>query len=327
MAKARLKAADVKAIGLSGQMHGSVFLDASDRVIRRAILWNDQRTAAECAEMEERVGGRANLIQMVGNPAMTGFTAPKILWLRNHEPRHFERTRKVLLPKDEIRRRLTGEYATEVSDASGTLLLDVARRGWSAPLLAALKLDADLLPRCYESEDVTGKLTPQAAKLLGLSTDCLVVGGAGDCAAGAVGNGIVSPGVLSTSIGTSGVMFIHSDQVKIDPAGPRPHLLPRRARQVAHDGREPLGRRLATMVPQRLVPGRRGQGPAHEAGRLRPADGRSPRRSARQPRIVLPPLPFRRAHAARRSRRPRLPDRPDLGPHRAGTLSARSWKG
>lgn len=219
MGKARLKAADVKAIGLSGQMHGSVFLDASDRVIRPAILWNDQRTAAECAEMEERVGGRANLIQMVGNPALTGFTAPKILWLRNHEPRHFERTRKVLLPKDEIRRRLTGEYATEVSDASGTLLLDVARRTWSTRLLAAIDLDADLLPRCYESEDVTGKLTPPAARLLGLSTDCLVVGGAGDCAAGAVGNGIVSPGVLSTSIGTSGVMFIHSDRVKIDPQG------------------------------------------------------------------------------------------------------------
>jgi xylulokinase len=219
MAKARLKPGDVKAIGLSGQMHGSVFLDAADRVIRPAILWNDQRTAAECAEIEKRAGGRDKLIQMVGNPALTGFTAPKIVWLRNHEPRHFERTRKVLLPKDEIRRRLTGEYATEVSDASGTLLLDVARRKWSSPLLSALKLDADLLPQCYESEDVTGKLTPAAAKLLGLSTDCLVVGGAGDCAAGAVGNGIVYSGVLSTSIGTSGVMFVHSDQVKIDPQG------------------------------------------------------------------------------------------------------------
>ena len=127
----------MKAIGLSGQMHGSVFLDASDRVIRPAILWNDQRTAAECAEIEQRAGGRDKLIQMVGNPALTGFTAPKILWLRNHEPRHFERTRKVLLPKDEIRRRLTGEYATEVSDASGTLLLDVARRSWSSAAAGA----------------------------------------------------------------------------------------------------------------------------------------------------------------------------------------------
>lgn len=219
MAKGKLKPADVKAIGLSGQMHGSVFLDKSDKVIRRAILWNDQRTAAECAEMEQRVGGRANLIKLVANPALTGFTAPKILWLRNNEPKHFDRLAKVLLPKDEIRRRLTGEYATEVSDASGMLLLDVAHRTWSKKLLSALELDTNLLGTCYESEDVTGKLTPQAAKLLGLTTDCVVVGGAGDCAAGAVGNGIVAKGVLSTSIGTSGVMFVHSDEVKIDPQG------------------------------------------------------------------------------------------------------------
>jgi len=217
--KARLRPADVKAIGLSGQMHGSVFLDKQGKVVRRAILWNDQRTAAECREMEERVGGRANLIRLVANPAMTGFTAPKILWLRNHEPRHFERTRKVLLPKDEIRRRLTGQFATDVSDASGMLLLDVARRAWSKELLSALQLDADLLGTCYESEQVTGTLTRQAAEVLGLTPDCEVVGGDGDCAAGAVGNGIVQRGVLSTSIGTSGVMFVHCDEVKIDPAG------------------------------------------------------------------------------------------------------------
>jgi xylulokinase len=217
--KARLKPADVKAIGLSGQMHGSVFLDKRDRVVRRAILWNDQRTVAECREIEQRVGGRKNLIRMVANPALTGFTAPKILWLRNHEPRRFDKTRKVLLPKDEIRRRMTGEYATEVSDASGMLLLDVARRKWSKRLLSALELDIDLLGRCYESEEVTGTLRAQAADVLGLSTDCVVVGGAGDCAAGAVGNGIVNRGVLSTSIGTSGVVFVHSDQLKVDPAG------------------------------------------------------------------------------------------------------------
>lgn len=217
--QAKLKAADVKAIGLSGQMHGSVFLDADDNVIRPAILWNDQRTGEECEEIERRAGGRRKLIGMVANPALTGFTAPKILWLRNHEPKNFERLRKVLLPKDEIRRRLTGQYATEVSDASGTLLLDVARRDWSRPLLSKLELDRDLLPACHESEEVTGQLTPAVAKLLGLSSECLVVGGAGDCAAGAVGNGIVASGVLSTSIGTSGVMFVHSDQVKIDPLG------------------------------------------------------------------------------------------------------------
>jgi xylulokinase len=219
MSKAKLKAAEVKSIGLSGQMHGSVFLDKSDKVIRRAILWNDQRTAAECAEIESRAGGRAKLIGMVANPALTGFTAPKILWLRNHEPKNFAKTRNVLLPKDEIRRRLTGEYATEVSDASGMLLLDVANRCWSRELLSALELDIDLFAKCHESEEVTGRLMPAVAKLLGLTTDCLVVGGAGDCAAGAVGNGIVSRGVLSTSIGTSGVMFVHSDEVKIDPEG------------------------------------------------------------------------------------------------------------
>ena len=216
---ARLKPADVKAIGLSGQMHGSVFLDKNGKVIRRAILWNDQRTAAECAEIEQRAGGRRELIRMVANPAMTGFTAPKILWLRNHEPKNFEKTRKVLLPKDEIRRRLTGEFATEVSDASGMLLLDVARRTWSTELLSKLELDPDLLARCYESEEVTGRLTPATAAALGLSTDCVVVGGAGDCAAGAVGNGIVAKGVLSTSLGTSGVVFVHSDELKIDPEG------------------------------------------------------------------------------------------------------------
>jgi xylulokinase len=219
MAKAKLKPADVKAIGLSGQMHGSVFLDKNDKVIRRAILWNDQRTSAECAEIEERAGGRAALIKMVANPALTGFTAPKILWLRNHEPKNFEKTCKVLLPKDEIRRRLTGEYATEVSDASGMLLLDVAHRKWSKKLLSALELDINLLGTCYESEEVTGKLLPDVAEQLGLTTDCVVVGGAGDCAAGAVGNGIVTRGVLSTSIGTSGVMFVHSDEMKIDPQG------------------------------------------------------------------------------------------------------------
>lgn len=217
--RAKVKPADVKAIGLSGQMHGSVFLDKDHRVLRRAILWNDQRTAAECAEIEERAGGRRRLIRMVANPALTGFTAPKILWLRNHQPRLFDRTAKVLLPKDEIRRRLTGVLATEVSDASGMLLLDVARRRWSKPLLSRLQLDADLLARLYESEEVTGQLTRAAAQRLGLTTDCLVVGGAGDCAAGAVGNGIVRRGVLSTSLGTSGVVFVHSDQVKIDPAG------------------------------------------------------------------------------------------------------------
>src|SRR5262245_39586344 len=146
--KGKLKAADVKGIGLSGQMHGSVFLDRSGQVIRRALLWNDQRTKAECEEIERRAGGRKKLIQLVANPALTGFTAPKILWLRNREPKNFAKLAKVLLPKDDVRRRLTGEYATEVSDASGMLLLDVAKRRWSKPLLSKLELDMDVFATC-----------------------------------------------------------------------------------------------------------------------------------------------------------------------------------
>ncbi|MDR1483402.1 MAG: xylulokinase [Planctomycetaceae bacterium] len=219
MKNGKIKPHDVKAIGLSGQMHGSVFLDKNNNVIRKAILWNDQRTVKECGEVTDAAGGREALIKLVSNPALTGFTAPKIVWLRNNEPRNFDKLKKVLLPKDEIRRRLTGEYATEVSDASGMLLLDVSRRDWSFELLGKLKLDRELFGKVYESEDVTGNLTSEAAKLLGLTTDCVVVGGAGDCAAGAIGNGIVGEGILSTSIGTSGVMFVYSDEVKTDPLG------------------------------------------------------------------------------------------------------------
>ncbi|MFO0912127.1 MAG: xylulokinase [Pirellulales bacterium] len=217
--KAKLKKADVRGIGLSGQMHGSVFLDKRHKVIRKALLWNDQRTVEECAEIERRAGGKERLIQMVANPALTGFTAPKVLWLRNHEPKNFARLSKVLLPKDDIRRRLTGEFATEVSDASGMLLLDVARRDWSTELLSALELDRSLLATCHESADVTGRLTAEVAAELGLSTDCIVVGGAGDCAANAVGNGIVKSGLLASSLGTSGVMFVHSDKMEFDPQG------------------------------------------------------------------------------------------------------------
>ena len=217
--KAKLKPADVKAIGLSGQMHGSVFLDKNDKVIRPALLWNDQRTTFECDEITSAAGGRKALIKMVANPALTGFQAPKILWLRNNEKRNYDRLAKVLLPKDEIRRRLIGDYVSEVSDASGTLLLDVVKRNWSKKLLGKIDLPVDLLPTVVESDEVTGTLTSEAAKKLGLTTDCKVVGGAGDCAAGAVGNGVVKKGVLSTSIGTSGVMFVHSDEPQYDTAG------------------------------------------------------------------------------------------------------------
>ncbi len=216
---AKVKGTEVASIGLSGQMHGSVFLDAKQQVIRPALLWNDQRTAKECEQLTEMAGGREALIDMVANPALTGFTAPKLLWLRNNEPKNYDKMKHLLLPKDEIRRRLTGELATEVSDASGMLLLDVVNRKWSDELLSRLQIDKSILAQVYESEEVTGTLLPAVAKELGLSESCKVVGGAGDCAAGAVGNGVVKSGILTASLGTSGVMFCHSDQPQYDRLG------------------------------------------------------------------------------------------------------------
>lgn len=216
---AKVRGSEIKCIGLSGQMHGSVFLDKNGKVLRPALLWNDQRTAAECEEITQLAGGRNELIRMVANPALTGFTAPKILWLRNREPKRFEKLHRVLLPKDEVRRRLTGEFATDVSDASGMLLLDVCKRKWSAELLSKLQLDPGLLATTYESEEITGTLMPEVAEKLGLSTDCKVVAGAGDCAAGAIGNGIVQTGLMTASLGTSGVMFVHCDQPLFDSLG------------------------------------------------------------------------------------------------------------
>ncbi|MCX5673619.1 MAG: xylulokinase [Planctomycetota bacterium] len=217
--QARIKGSEVTGLGLSGQMHGSVFLDKSGKVLRRAILWNDQRTGAECDDITAAAGGRDKLIQMVSNPALTGFTAPKILWVRKHEPRVYERAARILLPKDYVRYRLTGEFATEVSDASGTLLLDVKRRQWSKELLGLLGIDEALLPRVYESPEVSGRLTAAAAEATGLVAGTAVVGGGGDQAAGAVGNGIVRRGVISATLGTSGVVFAHADTVETDPLG------------------------------------------------------------------------------------------------------------
>src|SRR5215831_1435023 len=147
--KAKVKAAEIGGIGLSGQMHGSVFLGDGPKALRPALLWNDQRTAAQCAEIESKAGGRAALIELVANPALTGFTAPKILWVRQNEPKVYEKTRHILLPKDYIRYCMTGEYATEVSDASGTLLLDVVNRSWSQRLLGLLEIDKNLMPRLH----------------------------------------------------------------------------------------------------------------------------------------------------------------------------------
>jgi len=215
----RFKPADVAGIGLSGQMHGSVFLDAAGRVIRPALLWNDQRTAAECREIEQKAGGREALIRMVANPALTGFTAPKVLWVRAHEPSNWERVRQVLLPKDYVRYRLTGTFATEVSDASGTLLLDVANRRWSRELLTKLDIDPALLPPCHESPEVSARLSELGSKATGLPVGTPVVGGGGDQPAGAVGNGIVRQGVVSATMGTSGVVFAHAETLGFDPLG------------------------------------------------------------------------------------------------------------
>src|SRR5918992_1441756 len=183
-------------IGLSGQMHGLVALDERERVLRPAILWNDQRTAAECAEIEDRVG-LARLISLTGNRALTGFTAPKLLWLRKHEPEVYERIRYVVLPKDYVRLRLTGERAIDVADASGTLLFDVAGRRWSEEVLDALELPADWLPPALESPVVSGETAGGVP----------VAAGAGDQAAGALGVGVDRPGPLSVVLGTSGVVF------------------------------------------------------------------------------------------------------------------------
>jgi len=219
VSKAKLQSADVTGIGLSGQMHGSVILDASGAVVRPALLWNDQRTGAECLEIEERAGGREALVKLVANRALTGFTAPKLLWVRRHEPRNWERVRKVLLPKDYVRYRLSGTFATEVSDASGTLLLDVANRRWSDTLLEKLELDRSLLPDCFESPEVSAQVSDAAADATGLNAGTPIVGGGGDQPAGAVGNGIVRAGVLSATMGTSGVVFAHTDKVGFDPEG------------------------------------------------------------------------------------------------------------
>ncbi len=218
LVRAKVKGRDVSGIGLSGQMHGAVMLDRSGRPLRPAILWNDQRTGAECAEITAKVGAR-RLIRLVSNPALTGFTAPKILWVRRHEPRLYERTRRVLLPKDYVRYRMSGVFATEVSDASGTLLLDVRKRRWCRPLLSTLEIDPVLLPECFESDEVSSTLSAAAAAEMGLAPGTPIVGGGGDQAAGALGNGIVRPGVISATLGTSGVVFAYADRVQTDALG------------------------------------------------------------------------------------------------------------
>ena len=212
------KRSEVAAVGLTGQMHGSVFLDENDAVLRPALLWCDQRTDKECAEITQTVG-EARLIEMVSNPALTGFTAPKILWLRNNEPEVFAKVRKVLLPKDYIRLCLTGEYAADVADASGTLLFDVTNRKWHDELLGLLGIDPAWMPKTFEGNEVTGTITKDAAEATGLPEGIPVIAGGGDQAAGGVGCGVVKPGVLSAALGTSGVVFAFAEAVRTDPQG------------------------------------------------------------------------------------------------------------
>jgi xylulokinase len=210
--------AAIAGIGIAGQMHGLVMLDEAGVVVRNAILWCDGRTTAQCAAITEKVGAQ-RLIDITANPALPGFTAGKILWVRENEPDNYARCRHILLPKDYIRFKLTSLLAADASDASGTNLFDVALREWSSDVLDILDIDEELLPAVFESPDVVGGVTEQAAELTGLKVGTPVVAGAGDNAAAAVGMGVVSPGKAFTSIGSSGVIFAHSDKVTIDPQG------------------------------------------------------------------------------------------------------------
>lgn len=212
------RGAMVAAVGLTGQMHGSVLLDERDEVLRPALIWCDQRTGDQCRSLTERVGAR-RLIELTCNPAITGFTLPKLLWVRENEPEVWARVRAVLLPKDFVRLRLTGAHATDAADASGTLLFDVARRAWSPEMIEATGIDAALLPRVFESPEITGHISAEGAAATGLVAGTPVVAGAGDQAAGAVGMGIVRPGAVSATIGTSGVVFAATDRPALDPLG------------------------------------------------------------------------------------------------------------
>jgi xylulokinase len=218
LAEAGARAEEVAAVGLTGQMHGLVLLDGKREVLRPAILWNDQRTGAECAEIENRVG-RAELIREVGNVALTGFTAPKILWVRNHEPEVYARAKLVLLPKDYVRLRLTGEAAMDKADGSGTILFNLKARTWSKLVLQKLEIPPDWLPPTFEGPETTGRVTAEAAAMTGLRAGTPVMAGGGDQAAGAVGAGAVRPGVVSLTLGTSGVVFATTDSPLVEPEG------------------------------------------------------------------------------------------------------------
>jgi xylulokinase len=209
---------EVVGLGLTGQMHGSVFLDAGHEVIRPALLWNDQRTGRQCEQIEKLVGSE-RLVEITGNPALTGFQAPKVLWLRDEEPANYRRVVSVLLPKDYVRLRLTGELATDAADASGSLFLDLRSRAWSKEVLDALEVPASWLPPVLEGPEPAGVVSAANADELGLPAGIPVAAGGGDNAAAAIGTAVTRDGMMSSSIGTSGVVFAHSDEAAVDPSG------------------------------------------------------------------------------------------------------------
>src|SRR5258708_1485637 len=218
LAAAGIAGREVRGVGMSGQMHGLTLLDRAGEVIRPALIWCDQRSQPQVDSINRTIG-KENVLAAIANPVLTGFTLPKLLWVRDHEPANFARIAQMLLPKDYIRYRLTGGFATEVSDASGTALFDVVRRRWSLDMLDCLGLDRSILPAAVESSDVTGAISKDAAALTGLAAGTPVIGGGGDQAASAVGNGIVEPGIVSCTLGTSGVVFAHMEKVAYDAAG------------------------------------------------------------------------------------------------------------
>lgn len=218
LTSAGIDGSEVAAVGLAGQMHGLVLLGDDGRVLRPAILWNDQRTGAECDEIRELLG-KERLIAITGNDALPGFTAPKLLWVKRHEPEVWSGVRNVLLPKDYVRYRLTGDFAVDRADGSGTLLFDLARRDWSSEVTSGLGIDPAWLPQTYEGPAITGTVAPEVAAATGLRAGTPVVAGGGDQAAGAIGVGAVEPGILSVSLGTSGVVFATTEGPLIEPEG------------------------------------------------------------------------------------------------------------
>jgi xylulokinase len=218
LTQAKLRSDQISCVGLSGQMHGAVLLDEHERVVRPALIWCDVRTEKQCRELTAQIGAE-NLIQLTCNPALTNFTLTKCLWVRENEPENWGRVRSLLLPKDYVRFQLTGERATDVADASGTLLLDVANRRWSKAMLELVQMNESLLPRLYESSEICGRISDAGAAATGLQTGTPVVAGAGDQAAGAIGMGVVSPGTVSATIGTSGVVLAATDHPALDSRG------------------------------------------------------------------------------------------------------------